>query len=108
MKSFEVYRFRRIALRMDRETVAEKAGIPVEYVKYFEDGKNIQGDYLKAIKFVIDEAFRNLDEVEHYKARILELGYEIKFDEDVKQTMQRCAHMVVEIGKLQKYLIDNN
>jgi hypothetical protein len=100
--------YRRIALRWTREVVAERAGVPTEYVKYFEDGKNIQSDYLKNIKLAIDDGFRELDALNHYKARILELAYEIKFDTDVKQIMQRAAHMTVEVGKLEKYLIDNN
>lgn len=108
MKSYEVYRYRRIALRLSREEIADRADIQVDYVRFFEDGKNIRSDFVDKIKKVIDDAFRELDEIEHYKTRILELAYEIRFDDDVKQTLSRTSHLMVEIGKLQRNLVNNN
>ncbi len=106
MKSCEVYRCRRIALRLSREEIADRAGIQADYVRFFEDGKNIRSDFVDKIKKVIDDAFRELDEIEHYKTRILELAYEIRFDSDTKQTLSRTSHMIVELGKLQRSIIN--
>ena len=105
MKSFEVYKYRRIALRWSREFVAEKAGILVDYVRYFEDGKKIGRDFESKIKFAIDEGFRELESMEHYRTRILELAYEIAFGDDNTETLQRMGHMMVEVGKLQRSII---
>jgi len=106
MKSFEVYTYRRIALRWSREMVAEKAGVQPNYVEWFESGKRIGRDFEDKIKGAINEGFRELDPIEHYKVRILELAYEIRFDEDVRETIYRSSHMMVELGKLQRALLD--
>ena len=105
MKSFEVYRYRRIALRWSRENVAEKAGVLPDHVRFFEEGKSIGRDFETKIKFAIDEGFRELESIEHYRTRILELAYEVAFGDDNKETLQRCSHMLVEIGKLQRSIV---
>lgn len=106
MRSFEVYRFRRIALRWTKKELADKAEILVVDIDRFESGLEIDSEKIVKLKRVIDDGFRNLDTIEHYKTRIMELAYEIRFDQDPKQILQRTSHVMVELGKLQKALID--
>lgn len=107
MKSYEVYTYRRIALRWTREILAERAGIQVEYVRFFEEGKRIGSDFEAKIKAAINQGFKDLDEIEHYKARIMEIAYEVRFDDNVKEILQRTSHLMVETGKLQRRLVDS-
>ena len=107
MKSHEVYAIRRNALRWSRETVAERAGLNVAYVTLFEDGKSIGKAYENKIKSVLNDGFKELNSVEHYKARILELAMEIRNDTSCKENLYRLSHLVVESGKLERELLDN-
>lgn len=107
MKSHEVYAIRRAALRWSRETVAERAGLNVGFVTLFEDGKSIGKAYENKIKSVLNDGFKELNSMEHYKARILELAMEIRTDTSSKENMYRLSHLVVEAGKLEREILDN-
>ena len=110
MKSHEVYAIRRAALRLSKETVAERAGLNVAYVTLFEDGKSIGKAYENKIKTVLNNGFKELNSVEHYKARILELAMEIRndtSDTSSKENLYRLSHLIVESGKLERELLDN-
>lgn len=106
MKSHEVYAIRRAALRLSKETVAERAGLNVAYVTLFEDGKSIGKAYENKIKSVLNDGFKELNSVEHYKARILELALEIRNDTSSKENLYRLSHLIVESGKLERELLD--
>ena len=106
MRSFEVYRYRRIALRWTKKELADKAEILVVDIDGYEKGLGIGEDKIVKIKKALDDGFRALDPIEHYKTRHLEVAYEIKFDQDPKQILQRTSNVMVELGKLQKALID--
>ncbi len=107
MRSHEVYIARRIALRWSREILAEKTGINVAYVTLFEDGKSIGKTYENKIKSVLNNGFKELTSAEHYKTRILELAIEIKDDDNSKENLYRISHMIVELGKLEREILDN-
>lgn len=107
MKSHEVYAIRRAALRLSKETVAERAGLNVAYVTLFEDGKSIGKAYENKIKSVLNDGFKELNSVEHYKTRILELAMEIRNDTSSKENLYRLSHLVVEAGKLEREILDN-
>lgn len=107
MKSHEVYAIRRAALRLSKETVAERAGLNVAYVTLFEDGKSIGKAYENKIKSILNDGFKELNSVEHYKARILELALEIRNDTSSKENLYRLSHLIVESGKLERELLDN-
>lgn len=109
MKSHEVYAIRRAALRWSKETVAERAGLNVTYVSLFEDGKYIGKTYENKIKSILNDGFKELNSMEHYKARILELAMEIRNDTsctNCKENLYRLSHLVVEAGKLEREILD--
>ena len=110
MKSHEVYAIRRAALRWSKETAAERAGLNVTYVSLFEDGKYIGKTYENKIKSVLNDGFKELNSIEHYKARILELAMEIRNDtsnSSCKENLYRLSHLIVESGKLEREILDS-
>ena len=106
MKSYEMYKCRRIGLNWSREILAEKAGVTVQHVRWYEEGRKIGSDFENMIKDALYFGYKNLDEIEHYKCRIVELSYEIRFETDTQFLMQRIGHMVTELGKLQMKVVD--
>lgn len=106
MKSYEMYKCRRIGLNWSREILAEKAGVTVQHVRWYEEGRKIGSDFENMIKDALYLGYKNLDEIEYYKCRIVELSYEIRFETDTQYLMQRIGHMVTELGKLQMRVVD--
>lgn len=107
MKSHEVYAIRRAALGWSKDVVAERAGLNVAFVTLFEDGHGIGKTYENKIKSTLNNGFKELNSVEHYKARILELAMEIRNDTSSKENLYRLTHMAVEVGKLERELLDD-
>lgn len=107
MKTYEVYAFRRISLRWTREQLAEKAGIDPLYVKFYEEGKRIGRDYEIKIKDALYDGCSELSRIDHYKSRILELAYEIMYEEDVRELLKRTTHMMNELSTLQRDTLDS-
>ena len=107
MKSHEVYAIRRAALGWSKDVVAERAGLNVAFVTLFEDGNSIGKTYENKIKSVLNNGFKELNSVEHYKARILELAMEIRNDTSSKENLYRLSHLTVEVGKLEREMLDN-
>lgn len=107
VKSYEVYVFRRIALRWTQQELAEKANIDVKLVCKFEEGTSLDKDLDDKIKLAINKGFKELESIDHYKCRILELAFEIKYETSDNQRLYRMSHIIVELGKLQKEILDN-
>ena len=107
MQSHEVYAARRIALQWSKEELAEKAGLNVAYVIFFEDGKNIGREFEEKIKSALNKGFKELSCIEHYKARIMELAIEIRDETSDKESLYRLSHLIVEAGKLEREILDN-
>lgn len=106
MKSYEVYKYRRVALDWTTRILAEKSEIKVEDVERFENGFSVDRQTEDKIKSTINTSFKELDSFEHYRCRILELGYEIKYETDRKQLLYRISHMLIELGKLERETLD--
>lgn len=106
IKSYQTYKCRRIGLNWSRDILAEKAGVDVQCVRWFENGQKIGIDYENKIKSAISQGYKELSEVEHYKARLIELAYEIRFENDAQYLMQRIGHTITELGKLQMKIVD--
>lgn len=106
MKSYETYKCRRIGLNWSREMLASKSGLTVQHIRWFEEGRKIGSDFENKIKDTLYRGYKELDEVEHYKARIIELSYEIRFETDTQYLMQRIGHCMTELGKLQMKVVD--
>lgn len=106
MKSYEVYKCRRAALDWTRLILAEKSKIKVEDIDRFENGLCVDKTIEDKIKSVINTGFKELDAIDHYKTRILELAYEIKYENDNRQMLYRISHMMIELGKLERETLD--
>lgn len=106
MISSEVYVYRRIALGWSKEELADKSGIKVRYIDDFEDGFDVDRKIENKIKSVINTGFKNLDSMEHYNARIMELALELKNETSNEQKLYRISHLQVELGKLQREILD--
>ena len=106
MKSYEVYKYRRAALDWTTRILAEKSQIKVEDIEKFENGFGVNRTIEDKIKDSINAGFKELDAVDHYKCRILELGYEIKYETDKTQLLYRISHMMIELGKLERETLD--
>jgi transcriptional regulator with XRE-family HTH domain len=107
MKSYEVYTCRRKAAGLTRKQLADKCGIDVKIVEDYENGLWIDSKACNKIKDTLYWEFKNVDEVEHYRMRILELAMELKIERDGDYAMKNIAHMMVELGKLQMKIIDD-
>lgn len=106
MKANDIFRCRRIALNWTKEELANRAGIPVQYIDWFERGEKIGRDFEYKIKNTIREYHRNLSPADHRKARIIELAYMIAEEENSDYLMKNIGHMQVELGFLQMYAIE--
>ena len=107
MKSCEVYAFRRIALDWSKEILADKSGISLRYIDDFEDGLMVDKEIEDKIKSAINNGFKELDCMDHYNCRILELAFELKHDDNARQKLYRISHLTVELGKLQRTILDS-
>ncbi len=107
MKSSEVYVYRRIALDWSKELLAEKAGLKIRFIDDFEAGFDVDKVIEDKIKSTINIGFKNLDSLSHYNARIVELALELKNETSDKQKLYRISHLQVELGKLQREILDS-
>ena len=105
MKSFETYKCRRQALGMTREQLAEKANVDVKLIECFEEGLKIDSISYDKIRRVIYYGFKNIDSVEHYKKRILELALELQIEDNTQHALTEIGHMIVELGKWQMAMV---
>lgn len=107
MKSSEVYVYRRIALDWSKELLADKSGIKVRYIDDFEAGFDVDREIENKIKSTINIGFKKLNSTDHYNARIVELALELKHETSDKQKLYRISHLQVELGKLQREILDS-
>lgn len=106
MLDYDVYRIRRISLNWSKEQLAAYACIPVKYVDYFEDGALSDRIYIKKIKNAIDEYHRSLSDIDHRKARVIELAYIVAEEKNYNYLMKNIGHLQVELGFLQMTAAD--
>lgn len=106
MKHYEVYKCRRQALGFTKSDLADKVGLKVGVIDKFENGENIPYCFEVAIKKTIDDEFRNIDSMTHYKRRILELAIQINHEEEVERLLHDIGHMMVELGKAQMEIMN--
>lgn len=105
MKSYEVWASRRKALRLKRNELAALAECDVQDIIDFESGMVLPSNVYENIKNTIWDLQRKQDPIDHYKTRILELGIQIKDEDNKEYLMQRISHMMIELGKLQSELM---
>lgn len=100
-----IYKCRREALGLTIDQLAEKCGVTIETIIDFEAGKCTEKEDKDIVKVYLRKAFCDLDSIDHYKARILELAMEISRTKENKNDQFNCiSHMLVELGKLQAEL----
>lgn len=105
MKSYEIYSCRRKALRISINDLAKEVGCDRQYIVDFESGKRVPSFIYNNIKTTIRNKFNDLSPVEHYRARILELGIELRDETDKQIALNEISHMMIELGKLQGELL---
>lgn len=106
MKKYEVYACRRKALGLTRQQLADKCGIDVQVVIDYENGIWISSEDCEKIKQATYEGFKNVDQVEHYRMRILEIAMELKIERNADFAIREIGHMMVELGRLQMAIIE--
>ncbi len=106
MKRYEVYKCRRQALGWTKEKLANKIDVKIGVIERYEKGEDIPYCFEVAIKQTIDDEFRNVDSMTHYKRRILELALQIQTEEEVERTLHNIGHMMVELGKMQMEIMN--
>ena len=107
MKTYEIMKCRRQALGFTKDKFAEKTGLDVKLIEFYESGKNVGSYVEERIRTTLYEEFRNMDSMEHYKKRILELALELNKQDETKFALLEIGHMITELGKLQMAIIDN-
>lgn len=105
MRTYQTYMCRRKALGITKEEMAKRVGTSVEVIENFEQGYWTHRYIIDRIKDVCYYGFKDMDEIDHYRARILELAMEIKIDDNPEHAMSEIGHMMVELGKLQRELL---
>ena len=105
MTSNEVYAARRKALRITRQEVADRANCTVDDVTNFENQIYVSHDTFEAIKNAIWTMSKELDEVDHYRVKILEEAIKIRDEQNKDYMLQDIAHLMIELGKLQGFLM---
>ena len=105
LKSYQIYACRRVALDLTPEELAEKVGVDKKFVIDMEKGNKIPFAVYERIKTTIRNEFNNLDQLEHYKRRILEIAIEMILEEDNETALQNIAHIMIEAAKMQNELI---
>ena len=103
--SNQVYKIRREALGVDPNYIAEKANVSVDDVICFEKGIRIPFAVYDKIKTAIKNEFCELNSMEHYQKRILEIAMKIQIEDDKTYALQEIAHMQIELAKLQNELL---
>ena len=107
MKVYERMKCRRQALGLTREQLAEKANLKVKEVEFYEVGYNTASYINRNIQGTLWEVAKNLDSINHYKRRILEIALLINNNQDdVDMMLKDIGHMMVELGKLQMDTIE--
>lgn len=106
MEKFEALKYRRIALKWSEKKLADRAGIDAKYVEFFEAGKNIGRDYERIISDALYRGTKELDNLEHYRFRIMELALKIQKEEDNIALLKELAHLGAEANKFQMDLMD--
>ncbi len=106
MKTCEIMKCRRQALRMTREELAERANLDVKTIEFYEQGKNMASYVETKIKLTLMKLYQDMDSMEHYKKRILELALELNEQDETQFALLEIGHMMVELGKLQMEIIN--
>lgn len=106
MKRYEVYKCRRQALGWTKEKLAEKIGLRAGVIEKYENGDNIPYCFEVAIRQTIDNEFTNVDQMTHYKRRILELAIQLNYENETERTLHDIGHMMVELGKMQMEIMN--
>lgn len=107
MKTYEIMKCRRQALGLTKEKFAKEADLDVKLVEFYEDGKKVGSYVEEQIRLTLVRLFQNMDSMEHYKRRILELALEINQQDETKFALLEIGHMITELGKLQMEIINN-
>jgi transcriptional regulator with XRE-family HTH domain len=105
MTKNKVWKCRRQALGYTQQQVANLAGCDLETVRAYENDEWIDYESCKQIQSVIYDAFKDMDSVEHYKKRILEIALKLNMEDDKDYAMNDISHMIIELGKLQREMI---
>ena len=108
MKTYEIMKCRRQALGFTKEKFAERVDLDVRLIEFYESGKKVASYVEERIRTALYEEFKNMDSMEHYKKRILELALELNKQDDTKFALLEIGHMITELGKLQMAIIDND
>lgn len=106
MFKYQAMQIRRQALKWNEEILASRAGIPVNTVKFYEEGKNIGRDYEKKIVEALFAGTKELGQLKHYHFRILELAMKIDVQDDKQALMKELSHLALECNKYQMELMD--
>ena len=105
MTKNKVWKCRRQALGYTQQQLADLAGCDIKIVRAYENEEWIDYESCKKIQNVIVDTFKNMDSVEHYKKRILELALKLNLEDDKDYAMNDISHMIIELGKLQGEII---
>ena len=98
---------KRIALHMTQEDLAKHAGLSVDEIVKIEDGSVLAtGKQKDRIDKVLFWGFKNIPEIDHYRARIAQLGLQINEEDNIDDAMLEISHMLIELGRLQQALVE--
>ena len=106
MFKYQAMKIRREALGWNEQILADRAGIHVNYVRFYEEGKAIGRDYEKKIIEALFAGTKELGQLEHYHFRILELAMKISIQDDKTALMKELSHLALECNKYQMELMD--
>ena len=100
-----VYKCRMTALGYTKEQIARLAGCEVSDIEKFINEEYVDTLIYVRIKKTIDDEYRSMTSLDHYKTRIVELALKLSIEEDKDWALNDISHMMIELGKMQSELI---
>ena len=100
-----VYKCRMTALGYTKEQIARLAGCEVSDIEKFVREEFVEKEIYCKIKEAVDDEYRSMSSLDHYKTRIVELALKLSIEEDKDWALNDISHMMIELGKMQSELI---
>ncbi len=108
LKSNDIWRCRRIALRLTQMELSTRANVPIKSVVSWENGLWVDSRDVNHIKEALREATEAQTKREHCLMRILENAMELQLAYDANdrdEIYKLLGHIMIEAGQVQMDMV---
>jgi transcriptional regulator with XRE-family HTH domain len=105
MKQCKVYECKRRALGLTQKDVADMAGVSSSTIANFEAGNEVSIPVFRAIKGVIDNHFKTLDEQQYAECKLLQYALQLSEEREDKK-LKTAAYISMFASRLSLALIN--